>query len=278
MSQFRKPKRAAMLMAVLAGIVGGLPSFSNANERHFTYTYESATLPKGGRELEIWSTLRTGRNNYYSEMDHRLEYEVGLTDRLQTSLYLNFQDVAEADTSVTPSVVRKEFSWEGISSEWKYKMTDPVANVIGSALYAEFSLSNDELEAETKMILDKRFGNNLVAYNLVGEFEWERGIEGTEYEETAITNALGFTHFFKPGVGAGLELNNKTAITNDAHPEYSSLFLGPVVSYATDGWWVSFTSLWQLPAIRRSVNTPNQGLVLDDAERFNARLLFSFHL
>src|SRR4051794_20626531 len=67
-----------------------LPGRASANERHFTYTYESAVLPQGARELEVWTTARLGRHQYFAQFDHRLEFEVGLTPRLQTSLYLNF--------------------------------------------------------------------------------------------------------------------------------------------------------------------------------------------
>src|SRR5262245_49356872 len=107
----RKLMSSTMAAVIGLGVSAAVPATARANERHFTYTYESAVLPKGAKEMEVWSTFRTGRNNFYSRMDHRLEYEVGLTDRLQTSFYLNFHDIAEEDTSVSPSVVNREFEW-----------------------------------------------------------------------------------------------------------------------------------------------------------------------
>jgi hypothetical protein len=62
-----------------------------ATERHFAFTYEVATTAKGELELENWVTwqFHGGRNGdpSSSEFDFRHEFEYGITDRLQTSLY-----------------------------------------------------------------------------------------------------------------------------------------------------------------------------------------------
>ena len=85
-----------VLQAVLGIAVVARPTAA-ASERHFTYTYESSVLRPGGREIEPWNTFRLGKSDFYSRLDTRIEAELGLTDRLQTSLYLNFKAVA-ADT------------------------------------------------------------------------------------------------------------------------------------------------------------------------------------
>src|SRR4051812_1480656 len=83
-----------------------------ANERHLTYTYESAVLPQGARELEVWSTARLGREQRYARFDERVEFEVGLTDRLQTSFYLNFNAISQR---VNESLLT-ESQFTGVSS------------------------------------------------------------------------------------------------------------------------------------------------------------------
>jgi hypothetical protein len=254
------------------------PIVSFANERHFTYTYESSVLPKDGREFELWTTHRFGRHDFYSAFDHRAEFEFGLTNRLMTSFYLNWHSVAEEDTTTSPSTIKKESEFDGISSEWKYKMSDPVADKIGSAVYGEVTVGTEELELEGKIILDKRIGKNLFAYNFTTEAEWEREPGEVEYEEVSIENNLAFTHFFNPAFAGGFELRNHSEFTNQNHPEHSALFFGPVVSYSTEKWWVAFTGMSQLPAIKRSVNDRNSGLVLNEHERYNLRLLLSFHI
>ncbi len=62
---------------------------TNAQDRLFTYTYQSTVLNKGQKELEIWNTLRTGRSDFYSRLDNRSEFEVGLGKNFQTAFYLN---------------------------------------------------------------------------------------------------------------------------------------------------------------------------------------------
>ncbi len=61
-----------------------------AQDRVFTYTYQSPVLNKGQKEIEVWTTLRGGRNDYFRGIDHRLEFEIGLGKRLQTAFYLNY--------------------------------------------------------------------------------------------------------------------------------------------------------------------------------------------
>ena len=65
-------------MAVLA---------ANAQDRVFTYTYQSNVLNKGQKEIEVWSTLGTGRQDYYRGFDHSLEFEMGLGGNLQQERY-----------------------------------------------------------------------------------------------------------------------------------------------------------------------------------------------
>src|SRR5689334_11389015 len=93
-------KYGRVLFAIMV-ITCGLKGVGEANERHFTYTHESAVLPPGVREFELWSTYRTGRNEYYTEFDHRAEFEFGLTKQLMTSFYLNWKDTASQDNTTT---------------------------------------------------------------------------------------------------------------------------------------------------------------------------------
>jgi hypothetical protein len=71
-----KPQTLRNWMA-LVGLLLATPGL--ANERHFTLSYESATLPAGAVEIEPQTTFRMGREQYYLGLDHRLEFEVGIT-------------------------------------------------------------------------------------------------------------------------------------------------------------------------------------------------------
>ena len=267
-------RRIHLTPLTLAAIALGSATPAFANERHFTYTYESAVLPKGARELEIWTTARLGREEFYARFDERVEFEVGLTDRLLTAFYLN---TSSTTAQIAPDARESEFEFEGVSSEWKYKLSDPVADALGVALYGEASGGPGESELEAKLILDKQFGKLLLAANLVGAHEWDYAGVDTETEVEAEVD-LGATWFFHPGFAAGVEVRNHNEIV-EGEWEHSALFAGPVVAYGSDDWWFALSVLPQLPALKKE-DTPgdDDSRVLDEHEKLNARLLFSFHL
>ena len=269
-----KSRKGLKLFLALGGIVTAMlsPGGGQANERHFTYAYESGVLPKGGKELELWVSPRIGRRDFYSRFDLRAEFEVGLTDRLQTALYLNSRSITEEDGQGDS---KTEFEFTGVSSEWKLKLFDPVADALGFALYGEITGSTDELEVEGKLIADKRIGPWLLAANLVAEQEWEFGPGETE-REMAAEAALGLGYFLTLNLSIGIELRNHNAFSEGEDWEYSALFLGPVLSYAEEGWWAALSFMPQLPALKGA--KPGDSRILDEQEKINARLLFAFHL
>lgn len=249
------------------------PRSARANERHLTYTYESAVLPQGARELEVWTTPRLGRDTYFARFDHRLEFEVGLTGKLQTSLYLNF---AGETAETAPGIRSSSMIYEGVSSEWKYKISDPVADALGFALYGELTGSTDMFEFEGKLIFDKMLGRLLLAGNLVGAIEYE--FKATDSEpELEVELDLAGTYFLTPHLALGLEVRNHNMFEEAEEWEHSSLFAGPVIAYAASSWWVALTVFPQLPALKKPEGSTGS-LVLDEHEKFNARLLFSFQL
>jgi hypothetical protein len=247
---------------------------ASANERHFGYVYETGVLAPGAKEIEVYNTLRAGREDYYAALDHRLEFEVGVAERLMTSFYLNWRNETAGDSLAT------SFAWQGISSEWKWKLADPVADPVGLGLYAELTYGTAGFEIEPKLLLDKKVGNWLLAANVVGEFEFENEADEAELEEIAPDLALGASYEFKPGFQAGLEVRNHNAIVKNGEDDmtfaFSALYAGPVVSYATQSWWMTFSVLPQLPALYKK--EAGSILELDDGEKVDARLLFSFHI
>ncbi|MDB5051404.1 MAG: conserved hypothetical secreted protein [Fibrobacteres bacterium] len=265
------PSSLLLAAALLAGT-------ASANERHFGYTYESGVLAPGAKELEVYNTLRAGREDYYSALDHRLSFEVGVANNLMTAFYFNMNNTTEGDPAGNLSTA---FEWQGFSNEWKLKLQDPVADPVGLALYTELTFNTSGMELEPKLILDKRMGPWLLAANLIGEFEYEAKADEMELEEIAPDVTFGVSRELAKGFHAGLEIRNHNAIVRNPDSEdlehaFSAVYFGPVVSYATESWWMTFTVLPQLPAL--SKESGGSILVLDDGEKINARLLFSFHI
>ena len=152
-----------------------------------------------------------------------------------------------------------------------------MADVLGVALYGEASGGPSEAELEAKLIMDKQVGKLLIAANLVGAHGWDYSGVTTQTEVEAEVD-LAATWFFRPGLSAGLEVRNHNEIV-EGEWEHSALFAGPVLAYGAEDWWVALTVLPQLPAPKKEESAGDgDSRVLDEHEKLNARLIFSFHL
>lgn len=241
------------------------------NERKFSYTYQSGVLGKGNKELEIWSTAGIGKDiPYFARLDHRIEFEWGITNRLQTAFYLNFRNISQDNGTGMTS----EFDFQGISSEWKYQFTKPSKDPIGFALYGEIGLNTDEAELEAKLIFDKRLRKNTFAFNFVFENEWELS-SGEGKSEIALEVDFAWCYDISGSFSAGFEIRNHNEIIEEEW-EHSALFAGPVLSFSQPSWWATLTVLPQIAALKGK--TGNSNLILDEHEKLETRLLFSFRL
>lgn len=240
-----------------------------ANERHFTLLYESAVLPVGARELEYWATPRFGRDGFFMQLDHRLEFEVGVADRLQTAVYLNV--AAGNELNSTPTAV-------GVSNEWKYKLLDPVADPVGLALYLEVTVLNTEVELEGKVIADKMVGPVLLAANAVAEYDWELTPNTTE-RETVVEADVGASYLIGR-FGIGVEMQSQALFSSDAGFESNTFLGGPVLSYGANNWWAAISFLPQFTSIKSPefLSEFPGPLELHDHQKYMVRALFSFHL
>lgn len=244
---------------------------AHANTRHFSYVYETAVLAPGERELELWTTWRTGRHRYYSAFDQRLELEFGVADRLMLAAYVNF-GAASQEFAFGRTETSSEF--RGVSIEAKYQLSDPNFDALGFALYAELSAGPNEYEIESKLLFDKRLGDFLLAANLVSELEWER--VGTETErELLLVPMLAAMYQPTPALALGIEVRNDNLVEH-GELESSGLYGGPSVAYAGSGWWSTLTFLPQLVALKGA--RPQEALLLDNKERYELRLLVATHL
>ena len=264
------PARAAGLAALMACL---LPApGARGDERYFTYSYEPKVLPSGGLEFEQWATLRAGKEEgVFSRWDLRSELEYGLTDRLTSALYLNFESLhqdlpGEADDE-------DEFEFGGVSSEWKYKLTDPTADPLGSLLYAEVTTNFEELELEQKLVLGKNFEKVVLAFNATAEEEWEFEEEETE-SELALEFTAGAAYRLTQSFALGLELREKNVFPDMEDLEHAAFFAGPVIHFSRDRWWIAFTVLPQIVALKGGTG---DSVDLDEFERAEVRLILGIH-
>jgi hypothetical protein len=245
-----------------------------AQDRYFGRTYTTNILPKGNFDIELWHTSRFGHEGqYFHAMDQRVEYEVGLGSNVQTAFYFNRFQKSFSD-SLNEMIETNEI---GFSNEWKWKLTNPM-NRVGLALYGEFGIKGDEIELESKLILDKSFGRNLIAFNAVYElsFEAERENFKNEYEleEAPLEFNVAYMRNFSTAFGAGIEIVNHNDITSN-HWNNSLLYAGPTINYRGNRWFCIVNYLPQLTNLHKTPVYPNNK-VLDDHEKAEARIIIGF--
>src|SRR5579862_2378689 len=198
------------MRTVWSGLVGacailGVMPAAEADDRKFTYSYEAKTLPKGSWELEQWATLQEGKEaGRWSTLLLRTELEYGLTDQLNGSIYLN--STYQANHDVPGENDAHDFGFESMSTEWKYKLTEPSVDPIGGLLYEELKFSNDQYEIETKLVLSKEVGPFTFAYNFV----WEAVLSRSP--AAASSPLWTWEHELSNTLGASFEMSSNYAV------------------------------------------------------------------
>jgi len=262
-----------------------LLSFSQ--DRMFAYTYQTNVLNKGDFDLEFQNTLSTGKSGAYSpyvfgrHLDQRLEYEIGLGKNIQTSFYLNSELFNYADTSSTSLNQEMKISF---SNEWKWKLSDPVANGIGFALYEELEFGGNNFESETKLIFDKRWQKDLVAFNIVYKYEIEKEIsrinnvtKGTWVSNSPVELYFAYMHFYKQQFGMGMELRDNNLITHDEDWKNSVIFGGPAFHASAGRFFVNLSVLPQLINLHKTASAPGN-LDLNNFGKIESRIIIGYSL
>ncbi len=271
------------LLTALCLFSFSIASFSQ--DRMFAYTYQTNVLNKGDFDLEFQNELRTGKVGAYSpyvfgqHLDQRLELEVGLGKKVQTSFYLNSERFDYADTSSTGLNQQLKLSF---SSEWKWKLADPVANGIGLTLYEELEFGGSNVEFETKVIIDKRWQNDLIAFNVVSKYEIEKEIARVDNVTKAdwtnnspVELYFGYMHFFKPEMGYGLEISNKNDITKENGWMNSVWFAGPAFHASVEKFFINISALPQLVNLHKTIAAPGSR-DLNDFEALEVSVLAGY--
>lgn len=251
----------------------------HAQDRFFAWTYTSNVLPKGRIDLELWHTSRFGhKGQFYHGQDQRMEFEMGLGKGLQTALYFNhYQQRFSEGTDGTST--KSEI---GFSNEWKWKLSDPSTNKLGLALYGEWGIKGgDEVELETKVILDKYIGKSLFAFNGIvefeKEFEWENASVVHDGLESPVELDFAYLYNLKPNLGIGFEIRNRNDIAKGKGWENSILYAGPTINYRTPNWFVIFNCQPQIANIHKTAYAP-YSKVLDEHERTEARIILGISI
>jgi hypothetical protein len=253
--------------------------FCNAQDRYFTRTYNTTVLAKGAIDIELWHTSRIGHaGQFFHAQDQRMELEFGLGKNVQTAFYFNRWQQrfsVSADSTSTSNEI-------GFSNEWKWKVKNQGKYGPAIALYGEWGIKGgDEVELETKVILDRWVGKGLIAFNAVTEyereFEWKNGKLSSNEWELPVEFDLAYMYFPNSKWGIGCEIRNHNEISKAERWEHSVFFGGPTLNFTGDGWFIIANYLPQWGNVHKTSVAP-YNKVLDELERSEFRILVGVSL
>ncbi|MDQ6609354.1 MAG: hypothetical protein M3Y85_06000 [Bacteroidota bacterium] len=254
---------------------------SIAQDRLFAYTYQTNVLNKGDFDLEFQNTLLTGKKGKYSpyvfgqSLKQRLEFEVGLGRNVQTAFYFNSEVSHSADT--TSTAINQELK-VSFSNEWKWKLSDPVANKIGFGLYGEVEFGGSNVEFEGKLLFDKQLPKDLFAFNIAGKYEIEKEVSRTNNVTKAVWTHnspielyFGYLHHVSKEISFGMEARNNNAITKEDGWINSIVFAGPAFHATIGKCFVNVTAFPQLTNLRKTAAAPGNR-DYDNFEKLEVRI------
>ncbi len=193
-----------------------------ADRRGYVWTYEYMTVPKGQSELEFYVTTKVPDLTKYGDKntwEPQIEYEFGITDRLDFSIYQRFKQ--------TNTNTDDKFEYTGTKLRTRYRIGEKGMYPLDTLLYLEYIRpdgSNAPEILEGKLILAKDFGKFNIAYNQIIKVGINNGGK-TENEYAA-----GINYEFNPRWKLGIESTGN--LTED------KFYLGPTVSWASSKFWV----------------------------------------
>ena len=240
--------RLALVLFCFAGYLAFVAG-SEAGARRFTYVYEATTAAPGSVESENWITWGTSprEERRFNSLDFRHEIELGLTDHLQMGIYLVDWGYRE-----DPGVHEHGFRYQTSAIELIYNLTNPTTDLLGMALYGEVRGGPEELELESKVILQKNLGRFVIAYNGTLEAKWA----GDHLEERGgeLAQSLGVSYEVTPTFLLGAELLHEIDLPDWSEAGDSIVYGGPNLSYRRGNWWATVTPLVQLTNIASEVD------------------------
>jgi hypothetical protein len=295
----------AWLRYALAALFSLASLAASAEESMFTFVYTTDLLPQGGKEIEQWLTWRHQKNSgYYDQLEGRTEFEYGFSDRLQLALYANYAWTRAyhngpfgattppeqfSDYAAGPDDHFNAARFIGVSGEAIYRILSPYTDPVGLALYTEPTVGRNFFESENKIILQKNFFDDLLtlAFNVTYAPEFRflpdpadpTGAASSWQEETDVNFDFAASYRFIENWSAGFEFLNEHEYNSFdfSRESNSGFYLGPVLHYGGERFFVTASALWQLPwASAHSDTVPGAlvgGYIGDnDFERFRIRI------
>ena len=209
-----------------------------AGARHFGYVYEAVTSAPGSVDVENWVTWsRTSNPQRADEVDFRHEFEFGITDKFQASVYV-------ADWLYADDPQHSGFTYSDSAVELIYNLTNPVVDPLGLSIYEEIRAGDRVFELESKVIAQKDLGPLILAYNATLEAVWQG--TGLEDRQGEFQQALGASYEVSQRLSIGVEMLHEFVFPEwRDNQRIRNFFIGPNVSFRHRNWFVTVTALAQ---------------------------------
>jgi hypothetical protein len=242
----------------------------------------------GEREFQSRTTGRFSKSGgHYRAINQELELEFVPAKDFRIEVGGSF---AAHDIGGVPGLEdRRQFAWQGISIDLRYRLLDRGTAPIGLTFAAESRLSRIQ---ETSAALVRNYGTELTvafdrelipnfavaALNLIYQPEWTRfsDTRATE-QESSIGAALAVMAQMRPGIFVGGETRYLRKYEGIGLNDFAgqALFVGPT-AYLQLSERSRLTAAWSFQAWGRS---PQSSLALDlsNFERHQARVIFGFN-
>jgi hypothetical protein len=256
---------SALAAALLLSLLSAGRAEANPHELPFTYPY--MTLQQGQLEFEqsiditpipTVDDVNKLPNGFGARTTLVSELELGLTDRLEASLYLVL-----GNTSQQPGIY-KFYRYAGIKERLRYRLFDPGVLPVDISIYLEAEQYQNVFELEWKLNFERRLGRFRLLLNLWAAHEFyhhqsdpSEAPGQANRQEWEINPTGGVAYSISPNFSAGVEdwLHTEFGATGFAShgqpflvtPVYN--YVGPTAMFQTGPFWISaafYTRVTQL--------------------------------
>jgi hypothetical protein len=278
-----KFQRSLLLCSAVLAVLSAAPARAD-EENLLAYCEDTEITPAGHWEVYHWLTHRSGKSaGTYRAVDYFAEFEYGLAESSQLSLYLTATDFR---ISAVPGFTdRRLTGLNGLQVAYKHLLRDHERDGYGLAFYLEPEYSSrskvsggraDEFAVEAKLLYQRESRGEKYVYlaNLTLEPELARA-QGTTERELKLEFSHGVSVRVAERWHVGLE-NRWAAVFPEwqlHHAGTHAGFVGPTVHYGRLRWW--FTATW----LRQFSGWPatGGGLALDEFVRTEVRVKFGIN-
>ena len=237
-------------LALLA--LAASPRTGSASERLFAYTYQTLTAPVGEIELENSVTWKS-RPGIIRTFEFRHELEFGLTDKTQLGLYLaNWQyDARSRGSKYTSSTI-----------ELIHNLSNPVTDILGSAIYGEIGMGDRSANLEGKLLLEKRIGRWTFAWNGALEAVWD----GKEFGDLLmasgeLSQSAGLSYEITKSFSLGAEVLHELPLGKWHGPANAEVYVGPNVTIHKGRFFATLSTLFQTTDKRTEQSVQGRAIV-----------------